>query len=125
MDKGFDVSERLLGMTTVRHKIISSNLANSDTPGYKAKDVKFGAFFDEEKLKMEVTDELHFKSGQSANKNDLSVEEGTPNWGDKNNVEMDVEVAKMTENALLNQAAVKLITSKIKMYQAAMKTSAQ
>ncbi|MBF0317383.1 MAG: flagellar basal body rod protein FlgB [Nitrospirae bacterium] len=121
MDKGVDVSERLLGMTSVRHKIISSNLANSDTPGYKAREVKFSSFFDDEKLKMEVTNNLHFKSGQGVGKGDMTVEEDTPNWGDRNNVELDIEVAKMTENALLNQAAGKLISSKIRMYKSAMK----
>ncbi|MBF0608129.1 MAG: flagellar basal body rod protein FlgB [Candidatus Magnetobacterium sp. LHC-1] len=121
MDKGVDVSERLLGMTSVRHKVISSNLANSDTPGYKARDIKFSAFFDDEKLKMETTSNLHFKSGQSVGKGNMTVEETTAKWGDKNNVELDVEVAKMTENALLNQAAGKLVSSKFRMYKSAMK----
>ncbi|MBF0343155.1 MAG: flagellar basal body rod protein FlgB [Nitrospirae bacterium] len=121
MDKGFDVSERLLGMTTLRHKIISSNLANSDTPGYRAKDVNFSAFIDDEKLKMDTTNGLHYKSAQDVGRGNLTVEESAVAWGDKNNVELDVEVARMTENALLNQAAGKLISSKFKMYKSAIK----
>jgi len=36
---------------------------------------------------------------------------------------MDLEVAKMTENAMLMEAAVTLLTKKIQMYKNAMKTS--
>jgi flagellar basal-body rod protein FlgB len=49
------------------------------------------------------------------------INEDTLFWGDKNNVELDMEVAKMTENGLLYQGATKLIATKYRMYKAAAK----
>lgn len=116
MDNSFKVLHRLLEATGARQKVISSNIANSDTPGYKAKDVKFGDLVGKQ-MKMSKTDPKHMSSENSAGVN-FTVEE-TPSWGDSNNVELNVEVAKMTENALTHEAAIRLLTTKIKMFRSA------
>ena len=117
MDKSFDVLQKIMQSAGIRQKVISSNIANADTPGYKAKDVKFGNLVEKERNLM-TTDPKHIGSGSSGVNVTYKVEE-TPSWGDRNNVEMNVEVAKMTENALLHDAAVTIISKKIKMFKAA------
>ncbi len=42
-------------------------------------------------------------------------------WGDRNNVELDAEIAKMTENALLYETGVKLLSTKIRMFKNALR----
>lgn len=37
MDKGSKILERLIHAANIRQKVIASNIANSDTPGYKEK----------------------------------------------------------------------------------------
>jgi flagellar basal-body rod protein FlgB len=49
--------------------------------------------------------------------------EESQSWADKNNVELDQEVAKMTENAMLFEAGVTLLKKKIQMFKNALKTS--
>lgn len=119
MDKGFEVLENLINATTVRQKVIASNIANADTPGYSAKDVNFDSFFSNEKLGLTATDKMHFREGSGTGTASVLVDENTLYWGDKNNVELDMEVAKMNENSLLNQASTTLISIKFKQYKKA------
>ncbi|KPK02067.1 MAG: hypothetical protein AMK71_03505 [Nitrospira bacterium SG8_35_4] len=120
MDKGFNILHRLINAANERHKVISSNLANVDTPGYKAKDVKFGNLLGKT-MKLMTTDPKHVGGGENNEVNGNVVVESDLSWGDKNNVELNVEVAKMTENSLLHNAATRILNSKIKMYKAAIR----
>ncbi len=120
MDKGFSVLHRILKAANVRQKVIASNIANAETPGYKAKDARFNNLLSNE-LRMQTTDPKHIRNG---NGSDLDVEivaENNLSWGDSNNVELNVEVGKMTENALTHNAAVKILSTKIRMYKTAIK----
>ncbi|MCG6550873.1 MAG: flagellar basal body rod protein FlgB [Candidatus Magnetominusculus sp. LBB02] len=116
LDGGFVNLEKLMSATALRHKVLSSNIANSDTPNYKAKDVDFGSYFDSGQLSMTSTNKRHI-SGASGSAAPQTVEDGDFLWGDGNNVEIDMEVAKMTDNALKFQTAVKLLSQKITMYK--------
>ena len=121
MDKEMTVLHRIIQAASMRQRVIASNIANADTPGYKAKDVTFGNIL-ENKIKLLTTDSGHFK-GQ--NKNGISTKitvNNDPSWGDRNNVLLNVEMSKMTENSITHDAAVKLLNSKIKMFKSAIKT---
>ncbi len=120
MDSGFSILEKLIQATQVRHRMLSSNVANVDTPKYRAKDVDFRSFLESESTGMKTTDPRHLSAGslstgQSA---DLKVVENQ-SWGDDNNVELDMEVAKMTENGLLYEAAARLLSKKMLMIKSA------
>ncbi|MBF0554959.1 MAG: flagellar basal body rod protein FlgB [Nitrospirae bacterium] len=121
LDKGFADLEKFIDATALRHRVLSSNIANSDTPNYKAKDVDFSSFFDGQRLKMDATKPMHFSNGAPAAASGQTVEDNALLWGDGNNVEVDMELAKMTENGLKFQAAVKLVSEKITMYKNAIK----
>ena len=120
MDKGFMVLQKILQAADMRQKVLASNIANADTPGYKAKDIKFGDFFDKE-LKLLTTSPGHIKNKSNSGVNGRIVAEDSLSWGDGNNVELNVEIGKMTENSLTYNAAIKILNSKIKMYRMAIK----
>ncbi|MBI5849220.1 MAG: flagellar basal body rod protein FlgB [Nitrospirae bacterium] len=120
MDSGFSILEKLIQATQVRHKVLSSNIANVDTPKYRAKDVDFKSFLESENAGMKTTNPGHISTspvstGQPA---DLKAG-GNLSWGDDNNVELDMEVAKMTENGLLYEAAARLLSKKMLMIKSA------
>jgi flagellar basal-body rod protein FlgB len=71
-------------------------------------------------MKVLKTDTKHLGSENMSSGSNVTVEE-TLSWGDQNNVEINIEVAKMTENALLHESAIKILSSKIKMFKAAIK----
>ncbi|MBI5409577.1 MAG: flagellar basal body rod protein FlgB [Nitrospirae bacterium] len=116
MDKGFRILERLVQAANIRQKVISSNIANADTPGFKAKDVKFGNLLGKE-MNLLTTDKKHVGGTEKVSAREEV--EGSLSWEDRNNVELNNEVAKMTENALLHDTAVTLLAAKIKMFKIA------
>ena len=121
MDKEMSVLHRIIQSANMRQKVIASNIANADTPGYKAKDVEFGSIL-ENKIKLLTTESGHFKS---QNKNGINAKitvNNDPAWGDRNNVLLNSEMAKMTENSLTHDAAVRLLNAKIKMFKSAIRT---
>jgi len=121
MDKGTRILERIIQAANIRQKVISSNIANSDTPGYKAKDVKFNNLLGKE-MKLAATDPKHIGFKKSSEVRGRTEVEDNLSWEDRNNVELNVEVAKMTENSLLHDAATTILSSKIRMYKNAMRT---
>jgi len=120
MDKGFGILQKIIQASNVRHKVIASNIANSDTPGYKARDVKFTNFLNNE-VKLLTTDPKHIGNKNGGKAGAEVITESDPSWGDRNNVELDVEVAKMTENSLRHEAALRILNSKIRMYKNAIR----
>ncbi len=121
MDKGFGILQKIVQAANMRQKVIASNIANSDTPGFKARDVKFSGVLSNE-VKMSTTDPKHIQGKNGGKGSGTVITENDLSWGDRNNVELDVEVAKMTENSLRHEAALKILNSKIRMYRNAIRT---
>ena len=121
MDNSFYLLESLIHFTNKRHKVIASNVANIDTPGFRAKDLRFSNIFSEEILELTGTHERHISSESEKFKKNKTTLENDLIWADRNNVELDIEMAKMTENALLNEAGIKLLSTKIRMFKDAVK----
>jgi len=116
MDSTFKVLEKIIRAANIRQRVIASNIANADTPGYKARDVKFSDFL-KDQMNMMVTNPKHIKGYNNTVPEAEIVITPTASWGDKNNVELSVEIAKMTENQLLHDAAIKILNTKIKMFR--------
>ena len=104
----------------MRQEILSSNVANADTPGYKAKRIDFEAALAraldvDGKMQMNTTDSRHFDVGNGGFGNLKPEVYDDPNGvvsDDGNTVDRDTELAKMAENKILYDAAVQLINKK-------------
>ena len=121
MDNSFYLLESLIHFTNKRHKVLASNIANIDTPGFRGKDLMFSKVFSEEVLKLADTHEHHITSESETSKKNKMTLENNLIWADRNNVELDIEMAKMTENALLSEASIRLLSTKIRMFKDAVK----
>jgi len=120
MGNGFQILERLLQATKIRHGVIVSNIANADTPDYKAKDVKFEQLLTGEIMNLRRTSPRHIAAYEAGPSGSVTAET-TNHWEDRNNVELDMEVAKMTENSLLYQAAIHLLSTNMRMFKNALR----
>ncbi len=118
MDKSFGILHKILQATGARQKVLASNVANAETPGYKGRDIKFGKFLGKE-MKLITTKPEHVSNAGNNGVNGKVVVNGNPSWGDGNNVELNAEVAKMQENSLTHNAALKILGTKIKMFKTA------
>lgn len=120
-DRTTDGLAASLAMRSLRHKVTSSNLANAETPGYKAKVVDFeGAL--ERALDLEglasqtATDSEHFAIGTGAISSARADVYDNPEGNvtnDGNTVDLEREMATLQENSILYKAALQLINKKL------------
>ncbi len=121
MDKGFELLEEIIKTSAFRQKVLASNIANVDTPGYKAKDVPFSQEVKSQVIGMTVTSPGHMDGLKNPNEVRGLVPVERTSWEDGNNVVLDMELANMTENGLLYEAGVRLLSKKLQMYKNAIK----
>ncbi len=97
-----------------RQGVISSNVANVDTPGYKAQDISFEQEF-ESRLQLSTTNPAHKHSSRAAIKAYESFSDPHGRIGnDGNTVDIDREMMKLAQNQLLYNAASQDLANKIK-----------
>ncbi|MGB3751171.1 MAG: flagellar basal body rod protein FlgB [Arcobacteraceae bacterium] len=93
-----------------RQKVISSNIANIDTPEYKTKDLNFENSLSKAKkehnLKLSITHNMHMKPMDDFDKNDFSMYEvkGLVEQNDGNNVNLDTQMSEMSKNSVMFNA---------------------
>jgi flagellar basal-body rod protein FlgB len=98
---------RSLVFNSTRHLLISNNIAQMDTPGYKANDVDFKSQLREvvgsgSQLNLKTTHKNHYGPGMKAIENISPVpqEENLQAKSNGNNVNIDYEMAKLAENQI-------------------------
>ncbi len=126
-DNAFGVHEHALKLRTQRAEVIAHNLANADTPNYRARDIDFQAVLrkvkdasDNGRLQLQQTSERHMSrnSNGSFQLDGLDVElkyrQPMQPSIDGNTVETEQELARFARNAGDFQASMTLLTSRIK-----------
>ena len=112
-----------LNFRQMRQEILSSNVANAETPGYKSKRLDFEealarALDVDGKMQMQATDPKHFDVGGGGFDNLQPELYDDPNGvvsEDGNTVDMEKELALMAENKIMYDAAVQLLNKKLGM----------
>lgn len=128
VDSLFGVTPELLSHRAKRLEMLSSNLANADTPGYKAVDLDFESIYasqaearinatgQAEAVRLTTTHASHLnQAGQNASSGvQLDTMYRTPHQYrlDGNTVETDVERMKFMDNAIRYQAGVTFLGNK-------------
>jgi flagellar basal-body rod protein FlgB len=102
-----DLLQQLMATAEVRHRVLSQNLANVNTPGYHRLDVSF-----DEELQRHLRGE--------AGTPEAVEQAGLPERADGNNVDVDQELGQLSQNALIHQAATQLIVSQMSKLRRAM-----
>lgn len=97
--------ERGLDLSSLRHRLISNNIANVDTPGYKASDVSFQNILEKEQAKFvgQRTNQKHLVIGQNSDEPKILVNHQTSMLNNKNNVDIEFEMTKLSENNIYYQ----------------------
>ncbi len=114
------VMEKVLNLRSMEHNIMTSNIANIDTPNYKGYDLIIEEAFksSENKGKMiplNRTSSGHLSaSGVQADGVRAKIVQAPPNMqkGNKNTVDLDWAMAKMSENNLMYNAMAQVISKK-------------
>ena len=117
-DKGFQLHTQGMLIRSQRSEVIASNIANADTPGYKAKGLDFKQAFakaaSKQQMGMSRTNDKHFDVRTELNNSvDFRVP-NQPDTGDGNTVDVQVERNLFLKNSMEYQASVQFLNGKIK-----------
>lgn len=86
-------------LLSVRQRVVASNIANADTPGYRTKDIDFQA---------------EFRNAMDSGSPAVTDVEGLKIKSDGNNVNLDREARLLGETDLRFSVASQLVRSEIK-----------
>lgn len=103
------ISPQILAYREKRSEVLASNLANADTPNFKARDIDFKSVMSKAN-NMAVTSPGHIALKQSTLGGDLMYRNPTQVSLDGNTVESHIEQAKYSENSIQYQASLSFIS---------------
>jgi flagellar basal-body rod protein FlgB len=105
-----DLLVRMLGACELRAKVVSANIANSNTPGYVRQVVRF-----EELLSTELSKGADPAQVRAAVEQDMEA----PARPDGNNVSLELELNSMRENRLLYETYAAILRSHFTLLESA------
>ena len=119
-DKTTKALESAIKMREIKQNVISSNIANAETPGYHAKKMDFeealGRAIDIDGLRsMSASDPKHYSLGgrSGAVKAEIYDNPDAAINNDGNSVDIAQEMSSLSENTISYKAAVSLINKKL------------
>ncbi|WP_306396752.1 flagellar basal body rod protein FlgB [Telluria beijingensis] len=126
LDNYLRFNETALSLRSQRQELLASNIANADTPNYKARDIDFASALQnamagggKNGAAMNTTNNNHMARGAATGD---TLANGTPvlyrgvvqGAVDGNTVDMDVERNQFADNALRYEAGILMINSQLK-----------
>ncbi len=140
---GFKISEshelmiKAMNGRALRQKLISSNIANIDTPFYKARDVDFESALVKEaqkihsdrssRLKMAQTHTSHLAPLEESahGKASIYLRDGHTARNDANTVDLDIETTELGKNAIMFNALTAALKKDSMIFKSVLEASAK
>ncbi|PCS21963.1 flagellar basal body rod protein FlgB [Candidatus Enterovibrio escicola] len=117
-DKVLGIHQYSVGVRAQRGEILASNLANANTPGYKAQDLDFERTLQAVTFGVNIglsrTNGRHIYSLSEVNGKKMYRIPNQPDTGDGNTVDAQVESNLFMKNALEYQSSLYFLGSKFK-----------
>lgn len=124
-DSALGIHQQALALRSQRAEVLASNIANADTPGYKARDIDFKTVLTnaDEKFNgtLTRTDPKHIQVAASGSKTEIKYRVPNQSSLDGNTVDGLKEKSVFAENALRYQASITFLDGKFKGMMAALK----
>ena len=135
LDDYLRFNEMALSLRSQRQELLASNIANADTPNYKARDIDFSSALSgalqrgsQPQGQLAATQPAHFNVGAADGK---ALPDGTPvlyrtvtqGAVDGNTVDMDTERTQFADNGLRYEAGITMINHQIHNLLAAIQNS--
>ena len=126
LDDYMRFNQTALSLRSQRQELLASNIANADTPNYKARDIDFASALQGVLARttppanaMASTAPAHFATGAAGgdylpNGTPILYRSAAQASADNNTVDMDVERNQFADNALRYEAAVTMLNMQIK-----------
>lgn len=115
-NNAFGINDDALLLFERRTQLLSENIANADTPGFKARDIDFDQVLQNtrtETLKMTTTRKNHISLSTQAFSGDVRYREVEQSAADGNTVDLQREKAAFAENSMRYQTTMNIMSRKI------------
>jgi flagellar basal-body rod protein FlgB len=117
MDRTSLLLSRALDFRIAKQEIISGNLANIDTPGYRPKEIRFEKelqkAMDKTYTRLRKTDPSHISNGPEIMKDNFNIKRMVTE-SKTTELNIDTEMAKMARNNLLYEASARLLSNRLR-----------
>ncbi len=122
LDEALRFNQTALSLRGARQELLASNVANADTPGYKARDIDFASALQNAlsgssaKLPMVTSSGMHLEGNAGNSVMGAPVLYRRPDQmsADGNTVNMDMERAQAADNALHYEVGVVFVNAQLK-----------
>lgn len=114
---GLPAYQKFLDLASLRHKLVSGNVANASTPGYRSKDINFNKEFARatkagNQTQVEMTNKNHIPTSKHPDR-PAKVESTKPKIEELNSIDIDQEISKMAQNELMYSVGARLVQRKL------------
>jgi flagellar basal-body rod protein FlgB len=129
LDNAFSLYEHTVKLRSKRAEVLAANMANADTPGYKARDFDFRKVLEAQRGASQVqpvrlvSTHANHLGGSQQSFSTLHLQYRTPSQPslDGNTVEVETEQAAFSRNAMEFQASMRFLDGRIKSLKSALK----
>jgi len=136
ISKSYDLLAKSLDYRATRAKMISSNIANIDTPYYKAKDISFedelvseaNKLFgkDSQELELAKTDPKHMDLEDDSSVGVKYYLRATHTQrNDANTVDLDIETTELSKNQMMYQASMSALQKESRLFKSIIDASSK
>lgn len=119
----FTSLEHGIQFSTIKQKAITDNIANVDTPGYKAKTISFKDTLEKATIEINAyrTDSRHFAFKASASEPFIHAKSNLIFNNNGNSVDMDKEMSDLAKNQIYYNALIERLNGKFSSLQSVIK----
>jgi flagellar basal-body rod protein FlgB len=121
LDRNLQFQQQALGLRALRQQVLAGNIANADTPNFKARDLDFATALESAlggravgSLPLKTTAPRHLAGDPNLGSLALLYRQPVQPSADGNTVEMDVEGAQLAANSIRYEAGLTFISGKIR-----------
>ena len=118
LEESIAVYRQAIALRSQRHELLASNIANADTPNFKARDIDFrsaiAAAIDQRGLKLQTSKQGHFAVPLKNSNPPLLFRHEYQSAVDGNTVEMDHERSQISDNAIQYQILTQLLNDEFR-----------
>lgn len=126
LDASLAFHQNALNLRAYRQQVLAGNIANADTPNYKARDIDFSAALKNAlagrgngDLSVAKTSARHLDGAGGSGPAPVLYRRDTQPSADGNTVDMDIERSQFAENAIFYEAGVTFISGRLRTMMAA------
>ena len=137
ISKSYNLLAKAMDYRALRADLISSNIANIDTPGYKSRDIEFETSLKEEEdrlydvkshmLELAKTDSKHLNPLRD-NENQTGTiffRDGQDSRNDGNTVDLDVETTELAKNRVMYDALTAALKKDSSLFRSVIEASSK